>query len=334
MTGQTVVLLIIACAVIFISITILAHLMRSGTSTGVGRSKGLRGQVDDFRQEISELPEDNAGDVAFFSKGTEENWQQAVDAEPERVKGDTLRVRLRYANLSWMPPYVISLLQILISLVAFALAYVYCRLVLQIGSAFTGPMIVNWWINKRINKRVDRFDADFAQFLLSVVGMLKTGLNPVQALEAAADSLDEESLVRQEVELMLERVRMGVPEDRSIGSFGEDVDQPEIELFVQALLLSRRVGGTLSDTLDRLAKQIRKRQAFKLAAKGAVSMQKGSIYAIIAVIGFVQIYMLFIVPDMVVGAWTNPKLAGWAQGAICIVLVSLLIINKITKIRI
>jgi tight adherence protein B len=294
----------------------------------------LRGDVDEYRQEIVELSEDEEQEAAFFSKSTEENWQQAVDAEPERVKGESLRARLRYANLAWMPPYVVSLLQILISLVAFAVAYTYTRLILQIVSAFTGPMVVNWWINRRIRKRVNRFDMDFAQFLLSVVGMLKTGLNPVQALEAAADSLEEESLVRQEVELMLERVRMGVPEDRSIGSFGEDIDQPEIELFVQALLLSRRVGGTLSDTLDRLAKQIRKRQTFKMAANGAVSMQRGSIFAIIAVIGFVQFYMLLIAPDMVVGAWTNPKLAGWAQGAICIVLGAILMINKLTKIKI
>lgn len=313
---------------------ILVHLARAGAILGGQKSHGLRGNVDEYRQEIPELSEDSEGQGDGFFQGAQENWQKAVAAEPERAKEETLRTRLRYANLAWMPPYVVSLLQILISLVAFAIAYVYLRLTLQIVAAFTGPVIVNWWINRLITKRVQRFDADFAQFLLAVVGMLKTGLNPVQALETAADSLEAESLVRQEVELMLERVRMGVPEDRSIGSFAEDIDQPEIELFVQALLLSRRVGGMLSDTLDRLAKQIRKRQIFKAAANGAVSMQRGSIFAIIAVICFVQTYMLLIAPDMVIGAWTNPKLAGWAQGAICIVLGAILMINKMTKIKI
>lgn len=334
MTVQTAVLIIIGCAVIVISVMILVHLARAGAILGGQKSHGLRGNVDEYRQEIPELSEDSEGQGDGFFQGAQENWQKAVAAEPERAKEETLRTRLRYANLAWMPPYVVSLLQILISLVAFAIAYVYLRLTLQIVAAFTGPVIVNWWINRLITKRVQRFDADFAQFLLAVVGMLKTGLNPVQALETAADSLEAESLVRQEVELMLERVRMGVPEDRSIGSFAEDIDQPEIELFVQALLLSRRVGGMLSDTLDRLAKQIRKRQIFKAAANGAVSMQRGSIFAIIAVICFVQTYMLLIAPDMVIGAWTNPKLAGWAQGAICIVLGAILMINKMTKIKI
>jgi tight adherence protein B len=334
MTTQNVVLFIIGCAVIAIATLIVIYLRDAGSAKPARASKGLRGSLDEYRQDMEVVDVAEHGEDAFVAQKSEEDWQQAVDDAPERVRGKTLEATLRYAQLAWMPPYVVSLLQILVSLVAFAIAYVYLKLPLQILSAFTGPIVVNWWVNRRVRKRVQRFDADFAQFLLSVVGMLKTGLNPIQALEAAADSLEEESLVRQEVELMLERVRMGVPEDRSIGSFGEDIDQPEIELFVQALLLSRRVGGTLSDTLDRLAKQIRKRQTFKLEANGAVSMQRGSIYAIIAVIVFVQVYMYFIAPDMVIGAWTHPKLAGIAQMSIVITFVAIVIVNKLTKLRV
>jgi len=334
MTGQAIVLTIIGIAVVALAIVIVMHLLDAGSSTGGRRAAGLRRGLDDYRQEISEQVAQEQGVDFFAVDQVGEDWQEKLEIEPDATRGVSLAMRLRYANLAWMPPYVVSLLQILISLVAFAFAYVYFRLMLQITSAFVGPLMINWWINRRIRKRVDRFDGDFAQFLLSVVGMLKTGLNPVQAIEAAAESLEDESLVKQEVELMLERVRMGVSEDRSIGSFGEDIDQPEIELFVQALLLSRRVGGTLSDTLDRLAKQIRKRQTFKIAAVGSVSMQRGSIYGIIAVIAFVQVYMLFIAPTMVVGAWTHPKLAGWAQGALVITFVAILMINKVTKIKV
>jgi tight adherence protein B len=334
MTTQNVVLLIIGCIVIAIAILIVIHLFDAGHTKPTRRSKGLRNSLDEYRQDMEVVVAEISDDDAFVEQKVNDDWQEAVDAAPERIRGQTLEMKLRYAHLAWMPPYVVSLLQILISLVAFAIAYVYLRLPLQVLSAFTGPIVVNAWIHRRIRKRVQRFDTDFAQFLLSVVGMLKTGLNPIQALEAAADSLEEDSLVRQEVELMLERVRMGVPEDRSIGSFGEDIDQPEIELFVQALLLSRRVGGTLSDTLDRLAKQIRKRQTFKLEANSAVSMQRGSIYAIIVVIMFVQFYMYFIAPDMVIGAWTHPKLAGFAQGSIVITFLAIAIVNKLTKLKI
>jgi len=334
MDAQTVVLIIIGLAVTVLAVMIVVRLLDASASAAGPGSRGLRKGLDEYRQEM-QAPDLVDGEGDFFStKASEQDWQKSVEVEPDRIRGVTLTMKLRYANLAWMPPYVVSLLQILVSLVAFAIAFTYLRLPLQIAASLMGPLVVNSWINRRIRKRVQRFDADFAQFLLSVVGMLKTGLNPIQALESAADSLEDESSVRQEVELMLERVRMGVSEDRSIGSFGEDIDQPEIELFVQALLLSRRVGGTLSDTLDRLAKQIRKRQTFKLAANGAVSMQRGSIYSIIVVIAGVQLYMLLIAPDMVVGAWTNPKLAGWAQCSVVITLLAVLLINKLTKIKI
>jgi tight adherence protein B len=251
-----------------------------------------------------------------------------------KVSRDSLQARLKYAQLDSIPAYVFGLIQIGISLFTFLVARMYLREALQIASLFTGPLVVNWFINRRIRKRVAKFDADFPQFLLSVVGMLKTGLNPTQALQAAAENLEVDSVVRQEVELMLERFRVGVPEEQSIGAFGEDVQQPEIELFVQALILSRRVGGNLSFTVDRLAKQVRRRHTFKLAANSTVSMQRGSVWVIIVIMLGVQLYMLRVVPDMVIGAWTHPSLAGKAQAVLVVIFLGLYWMKRITNVKI
>jgi tight adherence protein B len=164
--------------------------------------------------------------------------------------------------------------------------------------------------------------------------MLKTGLNPTQALQAAAENLEVDSVVRQEVELMLERFRVGVPEEQSIGAFAEDVQQQEIELFVQALILSRRVGGNLSFTIDRLAKQVRRRHIFKLAANSTVSMQRGSVYVIIVIMVAVELYMLALVPDMVTGPWTDPSLAGKAQAVLVVIFLGLYWMKRITNVKI
>lgn len=246
----------------------------------------------------------------------------------------SLDKRLRYAQLESIPPYMVSVAQIVISLSAFFIAQMFLKEVLQFASLMLGPLIVNKIIERRIESRAKRFDTDFPQFLLSVTGMLKTGLNTIQALEAAASGLEEESLVRQEVELMLERFRVGVPEDRSIGSFGEDIRQPEIELFVQALILSKRVGGSLSDTLDRLSKQIRKRQTFKLSASSSVAQQRGSIWVIVGLIAALQSFMLVMAPSMVLGAWQSPALVGWSQGSLVIIAFGVFLMNKITNIKI
>ena len=324
-----VIILLVAVAAIVIKL----KSRRPGKLGLRGSAKGLRKNIDEYRLRNIELDDDPDDDNGGDADGEGES-DEAEEEEYTHGKGLTLEMKLRYANLSWMPPFMVSILQIIVSLFFFWLAYTYLRTVMQIVSVFTGPIFVNGWINKRIKKRTQKFDKDFAQFLLSVVGMLKTGLNTVQSLQAASESLDDDSLVKKEVELMIERVTLGVPEEDSIGAFGEDINQPEIELFVQALILSRRLGGTLSDTLDRLSKQVRKRQAFNREASSAVSQQSGSIWVIIGIIGAVQLYMYFMAPKMVVGAWTHPNLAGIAQSTIVIVLFALLMMKKVTNLKV
>lgn len=334
MTGQANILVLALVALTGLGLVLLFRLRAVRAASGGSSSpRSLRVINEELRSRYELQGLGTAGDLGGFGE-KEDEWIDPAGVDSETVGRASLAMRLRYARLERIPPYVIGLVQVAISFAAFAIARVYFKEVLQVVSLLTGPFIVNWYIERRINGRVKMFDADFPQFLLSVVGMLKTGLNAIQALEAAAKNLDEDSLVRHEVELMLERFRVGVPEERSIGSFAEDVRQPEIELFVQALILSRRVGGNLSETIDRLAKQVRKRHAFKLAASSTVSMQRGSVWVIIGIITALQLYLLKMSPDMVLGAWTHPKLSGYAQISVVLILGGVLWIRKITDFKI
>jgi tight adherence protein B len=255
-------------------------------------------------------------------------------APPSSDNKLTLQKRLKFAQLSEIPPYIFAIAQIVISVVAFLVVRQYFYILLQIISLTTGPLIVNAFINYRINSRFKRFDRDFPAFLLSFVGMLKTGLNPMQALEACAINLEETSLVRQEVELMLERLRLGVSEERSIGSFGEDINHAEIELFVQSLLLSRRVGGNLSETIDRLARQVRKRQHFRASAQAAVGLQRGSILFILGILFSLEFYLYLAWPESVITTWTDPTAAAVAQGGLVMIMVGMFWVMQVTKIKV
>jgi tight adherence protein B len=246
----------------------------------------------------------------------------------------TIRKKLKYAQLAHIPPYAYSLAQLGISVTMFLIVRQFFDTPLQMVALLSGPSLLNWVVNRRIEKRFAHFDADYPQFLLSFVGMLKTGLNPIQALQSAASGLEESSLVRSEVELMLERLKMGVSEERSIGSFGEDIFHPEIELFVQALILSRRVGGNLSDTVDRLAKQVRKRQYFRQSANAAVGMQRGSIWFILAVLCSLEGYLYYIWPECVTLTWTHPTGRLVGQAALIAILTGLYWVRQVTKLKV
>ena len=246
----------------------------------------------------------------------------------------TIRKKLRFAQLPNVPPYAFSLAQIFVSLVMFLITSMFFDSVLQIIALLSGAVFMNWLLNRRIDRRFERFDADYPQFLLAFVGMLKTGLNPIQGLQAAAEGLEESSLVREEVQIMLERLRMGVSEERSIGSFGEDIYHPEIELFVQALILSRRVGGNLSATIDRLSKQVRRRQFFRRSANAAVGLQRGSIWFILGILMALEGYLYFVWPECVTITWTHPTGRSVAQAGLTGIVIGLFWIRQVTKLRV
>jgi tight adherence protein B len=242
----------------------------------------------------------------------------------------TLRKRLKYAQWT-IPPVTFRVAELAISLFAMSLAAVKLNIVMVLVAGVTGPLVMNAILNWAVDRRFKAFDMDYPAFLLSVVGLLKTGMNAMSALEASAQGLPEASMLRQEVEMMIERLRFGVPEDKSIGAFGEDVYHPEIELFVQALLLSRRVGGTLSDTLERLSKQVRKRQYFRASAVAAVGR---SIWFIIAILTGLEIYLYIVYPSAVIGAWNDP--VGWNiwQTGILLILIGIFWVRQVTKLKI
>ncbi len=261
----------------------------------------------------------------------------AGESRAKRVSDSrlTLTKLLKYAR--WrIPPLIYRLLQVMISTTAlvFVTVVIDLNVVMKAMSLLTGPILMNWLLNTAVLTRFNAFDRDYPAFLLSLVGLLKTGMDSIGALQASAEGLEDDSVVKSEVQLMIERLRLGISEEQSIGSFGEDIFHPEIELFVQALLLSRRVGGTLSDTLERLAKQVRKRQYFRQSARAAVGQQRGSILGILGILVFLEGYIYIMAPDLITAGLEDPL--GWQiwQVGITVILLGMFWIRQVTKMKI
>ncbi len=285
------------------------RLRGSAISTEGGIVTGVGGGVRSFKEAVSDLDE---------AKGD------------EAVK--SIEKRLQYAQLN-ISPMVFHAMEVSLSLFSFAIAFKFLSIAMQLAALLVGPLFCRWFLNLLVEKRYKAFDRDYPAFLLSLVGLLKTGMNPMQAMESAANGLEEGSILRFEVESMLERLRLGVPEEKSIGSFGENIFHPEIELFVQALLLSRKVGGTLSDTLERLAKQVRKRQQFRATAAAAIGLQRGSIMFILMILVGLLTYIGFMVPDFIKSLATEVGFLV-VQGCILTVCLGVYWIRQVTKLKI
>lgn len=245
----------------------------------------------------------------------------------------SLSKRLRYGAWS-ISPQVFYLTTVSLSLAILALVATFADRFVLPFTLLSGPLIMNGLLRRSIERRVRLFSADYAQFLMTVVSLLKTGMTPSGALEEAARGLPPGALVRTEVLLMIERIRVGMSEERSIGAFGEDIDHPEIELFVQSLLLGLRVGGSLADSLERLSKQVRKRQHFKSSAISSVAQQRGSMLAIVLIMGALVAFLALAMPKLLLGLFHDPL--GWAVVQTCAIALTLAVLwlQSITRIKI
>lgn len=325
--------LIIALLIILLGVASASWVLLGGGSGQNGQASvrsNMKAIVTAQRQdERSNRPKSKDNKASLFDTAKDHTVQKTSDSKL------TLQKRLKYSQWK-MSPSVFYSLEAVISLFVFAITTMTLELniIMQLLTLVIGPIFMKGLLHRSMEKRFKAFDADYPQFLLSLVGLLKTGMNPLGAIEASCKGMEEGSLMKAECEMMLERLRYGVPEDASIGAFAEDVYHPEIELFVQALLLSRRVGGTLSDTLDRLARQVRKRQYFRKQAHAAVGMQRGSIWFIVGIMVLLEVYLYFIYPQAVVGAMRDPT--GWQvwQGGVGVILLGIYWVRQVTKIRV
>ena len=245
----------------------------------------------------------------------------------------SLERMLKYGQLDVTPSFIRIMQGALAIVVALPLALTGSYIL----AALLFIMIPCWvmdYVNRRVDKRFLEFDKDYATLLMSYVSLLKTGMSTLVGLQAAAEGLSEDALVRAEVELMLERIKLGVPEEQAIGSFAEDILHPEVELFLQCLVLSRRLGGNLSGTLERLAKQVRKRSQFRGQARAAIGMERGSLWGVVFVMGGLMAYLATTSPDLFGMLFTDKT--GWmvAQGGVFLIVAGIYWSSKIAKIKI
>ncbi len=256
-----------------------------------------------------------------------------TDKQKATSSGITLEKKLKYAHWN-ITTTQFRLIQILITLTIIIPVYLNVTFFLFFCVTLLVPMIVTSFLDRAVNNRFELFDKDYPALLLSYVSLLKTGMNAVQGLEAAAKGLDEDSLVRAEVELLIERLRLGLTEEQAINAFAEDIPHPELELFVQSLLLSRRVGGALSGTLERLAKQVRKRQQFRKQAVAVVGMEKGSSYMIALIMTLLLGYLAVSSPDLILPALHHPTGKKIFQTGLGLVLLGFFWSKQVTNIKI
>lgn len=318
-------------------ITVIFMTMRGSSDQQTARrqqaavSGTLRAMVQTQRQQKK--------DGVERDRSSKKNLAVAAAAEGEETRGldaaskNTLARRLKYAH--WIiTPFQFRAIQIGLTIVCSIPAFRYGNVAIKMLVMILIPSIVNSVLEFCINRRFKAFDKDYPPFLLQYTSLLKTGMATIPGLESAAKGLEEDSLLRAEVELLIERLRLGLTEEQAINAFAEDIRHPELELFIQSLILSKRVGGQLSQTLERLAKQVRRRQQFRDEAVAAIGLERNSMYAIAVIMTLLLFYIAFSQPELIIPAFSDPSGVNILQWGVALVIGGFYWSQKVTNIKV
>lgn len=149
------------------------------------------------------------------------------------------------------------------------------------------------------------FEKDFATFLVTLAASLRCGNEPLSALLNSREMFPESSAVHRSVSIAKEAVDLGKNEAQIIAEFADNIQHPELALFRSAFLLARAEGGSLSISLERLAKVIRIRQSIRRKIMAALAMQKLSAYGICSVVIGLLLFQISTSKDQLYQTWNH-----------------------------
>ncbi|MBX3501765.1 MAG: type II secretion system F family protein [Alphaproteobacteria bacterium] len=161
------------------------------------------------------------------------------------------------------------------------------------------------WVGRRVNKRIDQFNAIFPDALDLMVRALRSGI-PIQ--EAIANASNE---IGEPVGGIFRRVqhemRIGVPLEDAFWRVAESIKVPEFNFLIIAMSIQRETGGNLAETLGNLSNLLRERRQMKLKIK-AFSSEARATAIIMGSLPFVLGLVLFLLnPDYMSTMFSDPR---------------------------
>ncbi len=195
-----------------------------------------------------------------------------------------------------------------------------------------GYFIPIFWIKKKQQERMRRFNEGLSDMITTVVGSLRAGFSFPQALKTVVE--EAHSPIKEEMEIVLREMQYGSSIEEALTSLKERMPSEDLDLMIQAILIQRQVGGNLATVLDKIVQTIRDRtriqqQILTLTAQGRLS---GIVIGLLPIILAIVIY--FIEPDYIGTLLEHPIGIGMIGIGVIAGIIGFILIRKLTVIEV
>lgn len=148
---------------------------------------------------------------------------------------------------------------------------------------------------------VDRFP----EALDVIVRAVRAGLPVLDAVEAAAGGVSDP--VASEFNRLLDELRIGVDLEELLERAANRIRVNDFRFFAATLVLQRRTGGSLAETLANLAGLIRRRKEVRLKARALSAESRATAYLLGALPIAMAGIMYLINPALILLLFTDPR---------------------------
>jgi tight adherence protein B len=126
----------------------------------------------------------------------------------------------------------------------------------------------------RMRRRLDAFENQLPDLLVTMAASLKAGHSFKQGLQAAMEEGQEPAA--GEFRRVLTQVSLGRPMDEALREMSDRLGSANFEFVITAVTIQRQVGGSLAQLFDMVADTVRQRQQFARKVRSLTAMGRMS----------------------------------------------------------
>ena len=158
-----------------------------------------------------------------------------------------------------------------------------------------GAAVPYGWVTVKAKRRVNAFENQLPDLLVTLAASLKAGHSFKQGLQTVVDEGQEPA--SKELGRVITDTRLGRPMDDALAETAERIGSSNFAFVITAVTIQRQVGGSLAGLFDMVADTVRQRQQFARKIKGLTAMGRASAYVLIGLPFFVAFALTLLNPD-------------------------------------
>lgn len=251
-----------------------------------------------------------------------------LDAFIEELDSKLTERRMKLRGRQWLGSLLIAAsLMVLIFAVGLRLPFL-IALIFAVALTVMGHFAL---LNRAQGKISKEFQEEFPEALMSISSAIRAGLSFSQGLEASAQQADSE--LGRQFQRAISDINLGASTEDALQQVANRTKSKDMEWLIDAIVISRETGTSISSVLDTVATSIQERAQLRREVQSLTAEGMLSAYVVVALPFIIFAFLLITQPSYVQIFWTQPIGFAMGGGAIAMIIVGWIWLKSVVKIK-